>query len=228
MSKSFLVTKTFATEILPVGIVKGGGSASGQSFGNPEPKQTWVPKNEDAKRFLGKPEEIKETFDKNGERRLTKIGRNGKAVKERHYSNHKKGHKHSNPHDHNIDWKNGYPNLSSPINYPKDNIPKFKSKEIIKMYTKNEHILEYPKYTDINDFRESLIHGREIIIKWNDIEYVIEYENDSMNDFSVCEANKPETECHFETVGELLNYRLDSNDCIRDIITQAEVVWRNI
>ncbi|MDD6567672.1 MAG: hypothetical protein PUF01_02380 [Eubacteriales bacterium] len=74
MSKSFLVTKTFATEILPAGIVKGGGSASGQSFGNPE----------------------------------------------------------------------------------------------------------------------------------------------------------PETECHFETVGELLNYRLDSNDCIRDIITQAEVVWRNI
>ena len=38
----------------------------------------------------------------------------------------------------------------------------------------------------------------------------------------------PETERHFETVGELLNYRLDSNDCIRDIITQAEVVWRNI
>lgn len=96
------------------------------------------------------------------------------------------------------------------------------------MYTKNEHILEYPKYTDINDFRESLIHGREIIIKWNDIEYVIEYENDSMNDFSVCVANKSETECHFETVGELLNYRLDSNDCVRDIITQAEVVWRNI
>ena len=207
---------------------KGGGSASGQSSGNPEPEQTWVPKNEDAKRFLGKPGEIKETFDKNGERRLTKIGRNGKAVKERHYSNHKKGHKHSNPHDHNIDWKNGYPNLSSPINYPKDNIPEFKSKEILKMYTKNEHILEYPKYTDINDFRESLIHGREIIIKWNDIEYVIEYENDSMNDFSVCVANKSETECHFETVGELLNYRLDSNDCVRDIITQAEVVWRNI
>lgn len=96
------------------------------------------------------------------------------------------------------------------------------------MYTKNNHILEYPNYKDINDFRESLIHGREIIINWNDIEYVIEYENDSMNDFSVCVANKPETERHFETVGELLNYRIDSNDCIRDIITQAEVVWRNI
>ena len=43
------------------------------------------------------------------------------------------------------------------------------------MYTKNNHILEYPNYKDINDFRESLIYGREIIINWNDIEYVIEY-----------------------------------------------------
>jgi hypothetical protein len=70
---------------------KGGGSASGQNSGNPEPEQTWSPKNEEAERFLGKPGEIKETFDKNGERRITKIGENGKAVKERHYSDHKKG-----------------------------------------------------------------------------------------------------------------------------------------
>lgn len=83
---------------------KGGGSADGQSSGNPEPKETWVPKDEEAKRFLGKPGEIIETIDKNGERRLTKIGKDGKAIKERHYSDHRKGHKHTNPHDHNIDW----------------------------------------------------------------------------------------------------------------------------
>lgn len=47
---------------------KADGSASGQSSGNPEPERTWVPKNEDAKRFLGKPGEIKETFNKNGYR----------------------------------------------------------------------------------------------------------------------------------------------------------------
>lgn len=38
---------------------KGGGSASGQSSGNPEPEQTWAPKNVDVKRFLGEPVEIK-------------------------------------------------------------------------------------------------------------------------------------------------------------------------
>lgn len=82
-------------------VVKGGGSAGGQSSGNPEP--TWKPKTEEAKRFLGKPGEIKETFDKNGERRLTKIGKNGKAIKERQFSDHRKPHKHTNPHDHKIE-----------------------------------------------------------------------------------------------------------------------------
>jgi len=123
---------------------KGGGSASEQNSGNPEPEQTWALKNEEAERFLGKPGEIKETFDKNGERRITKIGENGKAVKERHYSDHKKGHKHSNPHDHNIDWSNGHPNLSSPINYSKDNIPEFKSKEILKCMSKTIISLNTP------------------------------------------------------------------------------------
>jgi len=28
------------------------------------------------------------------------------------------------------------------------------------MYTKNDHILEYPQYKDVNEFKESLIHGR--------------------------------------------------------------------
>ena len=207
---------------------KGGGSADGQSSGNPEPKETWVPKDEEAKRFLGKPGEIIETIDKNGERRLTKIGKDGKAIKERHYSDHRKGHKHTNPHDHNIDWVDGHPKPSPPINYPKDNIPEFKSKEILKMYTKNDHILEYPKYKSINDFKESLIYGREIVIKWNEIEYSIEYENDSMNDFSICEANKPKTEVHFKSINELLNSKLNSSTCLKDVITEAEITWRNI
>lgn len=96
------------------------------------------------------------------------------------------------------------------------------------MYVKNDHILEYPKYRDINDFKESLIHGREIQIKWDGIEYSIEYEDDSMNDFSICEANRPETEVHFKSVDELLNSKLNSNIFLKDIITKAEITWRNI
>ena len=38
---------------------KGGGSASGQSSGNPEPEQTWTLKDKESERFLGEPGEIK-------------------------------------------------------------------------------------------------------------------------------------------------------------------------
>lgn len=96
------------------------------------------------------------------------------------------------------------------------------------MYTKNDYILEYPKYKDINDFKESLIYGREIVIKWDEIEYSIEYENDSMSDFSICESNKPETEIFFNSFCKLLDFKLKSNDRLKEIITKAEVVWRNI
>lgn len=74
------------------------------------------------------------------------------------------------------------------------------------MYTKNENILGYPKYRDINDFKESLLDGREIVLKCDNIEYSIEYEDDTNSDFSICEANKPETENHFESIDKLLAY----------------------
>lgn len=220
LSKGFLVKKVCGC------VTKGGGSASGMDAGNPEPQ--WEPKNEDAKRFLGKPGEIIETYEKNGDRRLTKIGKDGKATKERHLTDHRKPHEHTNPHDHNISWENGHPNFSSPINYPSGNIPEFKSMEVIKMYTKNEHILEYPKYTSINDFKESLIYGREIIIKWKNIEYSLEYENNSMSDFSICEANKPKTEKHFNSIDDLLEYTIHTGELLKDIILNCEIVWRNI
>ena len=41
---------------------KGGGSANGQNSGNPEPEQTWTPKDKESERFLGEPGEIKRTF----------------------------------------------------------------------------------------------------------------------------------------------------------------------
>lgn len=203
---------------------KGGGSASGGNSANPKP--TWYPKNEDAKRFLGKPGEIKETVDKNGERRLTKIGKDGKAEKERHFSDHKRPDKHTNPHDHEIDWSNGYPNSQSPINYPNGKIPEFKSFKGVYMYTKNEHILEYPNYKNMEEFKESLVIGKEIGIRWKNIDYTIEYEQNKT--FSICEAYKPETESCFKSTDELLEFKLKTGEALKDIILQAEIMWRNI
>lgn len=94
------------------------------------------------------------------------------------------------------------------------------------MYTKNEYILQYPNYTDTDDFKESLIHGREVEIEWKNVCYVMEHEPDGT--FSFCEGNKPQTERIFKTVDEmLLNVKI-GDDLLSDIITKAEVMWRNI
>lgn len=75
------------------GAYKGGGSAYGGK---------WKPSKPDDERFLGEPGSINRTADRNGDLRETKIGADGRAVKERHYSNHGNPKQHSIPHDHNI------------------------------------------------------------------------------------------------------------------------------
>ena len=65
----------------------------------------WKPSKPDDEHFIGRPGEIKYFVDRNGNQRATKIGKDGMAVRERHYSNHGNSSKHSNPHDHNITWQ---------------------------------------------------------------------------------------------------------------------------
>lgn len=225
LSKGFLVRKTMFAYVDSV--AKGGGSASGQESGNPKPQ--WQPKNEDAKRFLGEPGEIKETYDSNGKKRLTKIGRDGHAEKERQYSDHNKPHKHSEPHDHDVSWENGHPNLGSPINYPDGNIPNFKFfKELIHMKKTTIYLDGYEKFENLDDFKFSLTCGREICIEWKNTGYTILKEGDNDDRFTICEAYKPETEKVFSSVTALLNTTLKTGEYLKDIITKAEVTWRNL
>lgn len=115
-SNSGLYIKTFYGYVN-----KGGGSANGQNSGNPEPEQAWTPKDKETERFLGKPGEIKRTFistKKGGYWVETKIGHDGRATKERQYTDHGNSKTHSNPHDNIIGWKeNGEPNWNKEINY---------------------------------------------------------------------------------------------------------------
>lgn len=48
-------------------------------------------------------------------------------MKERHPTDHGFPSKHTNPHDHQIEWdlERGFPKSSAPINYPND-VPEFK------------------------------------------------------------------------------------------------------
>lgn len=85
---------------------------SGSAFGG-----RWKPKKEEDERYIGQPGEIKVTYTRTGYKRLTKIGEDGYAVRERHFSVHSHPNSHTNPHDHIIDWSNNYSNPEKPINY---------------------------------------------------------------------------------------------------------------
>ena len=202
---------------------KGMGSAGGVD------EIIWKPKKSDDKRFVGNPNTISEFTKENGEIVANKYGSNGKATKERHYSTHKREHTgHTNPHDHDIDWSNGVPRLGPPINYPDGNAPIFKKTERNEdMNNKPKYISEY-SFDSIDDFKNSLIYGREIQFKWGSTEYGIFHDYDEGEKaFFICEANKDSEGTYFETVETLLEFAIQDK-ALKEIVTQVDVCWRNI
>ena len=130
----------------------------------------------------------------------TKIGSDGRAEIERHETDHNRGDKHTNPHDHKIDWNNPdeHPVPGSPINYP----------------------------NGAPEFKQSLSWGAEIEFIWNNVTYgVIRYGTN--NKITIYQANKPETEKVCDTADDALEYMVGS-DRLRDVITKVDVVSRTI
>jgi RHS repeat-associated protein len=90
---------------------------SDENVQNEPQTNTEETKDKDA-RLKGKPGDINKEGDKE-----TKIGPDGRATRERHHSDHGNPRRHTNPHDHDIDWtENGDPSFGKPINYP-DGVP---------------------------------------------------------------------------------------------------------
>ena len=203
-----------------VGVSKGGGSTYGGKW-RPNPD-----KPEDA-RYLGEPGEVKTTVMRNGDLYRTKIGPDGRAIRERHETNHHRPDKHSIPHDHEIRWDNPdeHPVPGSPINYEGD-APEFKSLggyymgEII--YASSESM----RFTSISDFKQSMRWGCEAEFEWKGVLYgVIRYGTD--NKITIYVANRPETEKVCETADDALEYMV-GEDRLRDVITKVTVLSRTI
>ncbi|MDE6785137.1 MAG: DUF4417 domain-containing protein, partial [Ruminococcus sp.] len=100
-------------------VCKGGGSAYGGA---------WKPKSENSKRFLGKPDTIRQntvTTTKGSYEVLNKYDSKGRAIAERHLTDHRKPNRHTDPHDHTVDWSNNYPDPQSPISYFNKEVPTF-------------------------------------------------------------------------------------------------------
>lgn len=215
--------------------LKGSGSAYGGK---------WKPKKTKDERFLGKPGEIKETFDKNGERRLTKIGDDGRATKERHFSFHNRPDKHTNPHDHMINWdpNRGNPLPQRPINYP-DEVPEFKYyREVNTQMKVNKNIVknEEDQFKTISEFKWCVDCGGEVEFQWKGKSYSITHPDGRINigegyyikdgkNYNVL-SNEPCIDIEGmwgDTADDILEY-IVGGDRLRDVITQVEVVVRTI
>ncbi|NMP37835.1 MAG: DUF4417 domain-containing protein [Clostridiales bacterium] len=206
--------------IAPYSDGKGMGSAYGGK---------WQPKKTADERFLGKPGEIKEYIKPNGERYLTKIGIDGRAIMERHLTDHHRAHTgHTNPHDHKVLWNNPvvHPDMGESINYPDGNIPEFKNYKGLKsMYTRVQaNSPEENRFKTISDFKCCMKYHGEVEFVWNNKIYNIVHDPDGI---VIYEAHKGETECKYQTADEVLEYLIDGVR-LRDIITEAEVTERTI
>ena len=210
--------------INPYLIGKGGGSAYGGEW-RPHPN-----KPED-NRLIGTPGEIKVTYKKDGTKIETKIGLDGRAIAERHYTDHNNSWVHSNPHDHQISWdapRKGIPNFIKPhINYwPEDyvdGIPEFKM--LRRNIMKNQYnSIEQNRFQTISEFKECLIRGGEIEFQWNGTNYTVGSYGDKI---SIAEFNRQDTEKLCDTPNEVLEYMV-GDDRLRDVITQVAVLERTL
>ena len=198
---------------------KGSGSAYGGG---------WKPAKPEDERLVGKPGEIHYTLDRNGNRQETKIGKDGLAVSERHYSNHGNSSKHSIPHDHTITWVNNHPNWGAPTNYWDGNIPDFKAYggSNMKQYIQQLNSLEENRFKTISEFKDCLQRGGEIEMEWKGVHFgIIRYgENQKITAYLWDQEGTDEV---FDSADGALEYRV-AGDRLRDVITQVNVLNRSI
>lgn len=193
----------------------------------------WKPSKPDDERFLGKPGDINKTWangKKGGFARETKIGEDGRATKERHFTDHLRPDKHTDPHDHYFDWRNGFPVPGPPINYP-DGAPEFKSYEV-KYMTEihKQNTLEDNRFKTISDFKWCVDCGGEVQFEYHDKVFGIfpklkKTPNSPIQMLiSQVDIENPEkTEKWCDTADEVLEYIIDGIR-LRDIITEV-IVW---
>lgn len=209
-------------------VCKGSGSAFGGD---------WIPKDKNSERFFGQPNTIQKNTiatKKGSYDVLDKYDSNGRAVAERHLTNHSRADKHSNPHDHAIDWSENAPNLSPPINYQNITPPTFEEfynslfEAIFENIQGDEKAMKNHdynpddyKFETLGEFKRYLDSGWNVGFEYNGIEYGIEGHD---NKFAIWICNKCDI-AEDITLEEVLDFKLDGVK-IRDLILTAEITER--
>lgn len=229
-------------------IIKGGtilkdniiGKGSGSVHGGPWRPSPNKPEDE---RFLGKPGEVKGTLMPNGEKYSTKIGPDGRAIIERHPSDHNRPWSHSEPHDHPINWDpdRGNPLPGPPINYFNGDVPEFKSYGV--KAVSNPIVLPPDHnchFESISDFKWCVDCGGEVEFLWNGKAYSITHPNgviDIGEGYYIKDGMAYNAASHqpcadsqgrqYSTADEALEYVIDG-DRLHDIVKKIDVVVRTV
>lgn len=110
--------------------------------------------------------QLQVTFDESYNDMVTKIGEDGRAEMERHFSVHSTPNSHINPHDHKIDWSKGFPDPGAPINYP-SGAPEFKFYHEVMHMSKNRMIpYDDLAFESVGDFKWHIANGCEVEFVW--------------------------------------------------------------
>ena len=189
-------------------------------------------KSQKDERLIGEPGEIKEFTLKYGEKYETLIGEDGRAIVERHWTDHNQRWAHSNPHDHIFDWSKGFPDPHGGVRYyPDGNYPdihdvlgnainkKSYHKEKSTMY------LKFENFESISDFKWSMKFGGEAEFEYHGTEYSIVTVK---NEMYIVKVNHPETLFISADVEKILDYLMDDGKKLREVITEVDVITRLI
>ena len=136
---------------------------------------------------------------------------------------------HTNPHDHEIDWSQGFPHLLQPTNYlPElfpDGIPEFKTyMESFEMANYYEN-REQSQFKSISDFKWCMKCGGEVEFNWHGKSYGIVH--DPGDTIVVYEADNEASEKSCKTSDEVLDILFDDVK-LRNIITEIDVITRTV
>ena len=193
----------------------------------------WRPFKQEDERLLGEPNTIVRSHHngkKGGYDRDIQYGDDGRAIRERYYTDHGSPKIHTDPHDHIIKWdeKTGKPNFVKPhINYPDGSVPELKEFERkINMDNKiiGTNSLEENRFKSISDFKWSMKANAEIQFEWKGKDYTIVH---PVEGIYICEIGKEETEKICKDADEVLEYKV-GEDRLRDVITKVTVWDRTI
>ena len=208
--------------ITPYLITAGGGSAFGGQW-RPDPSKP----NDVILR--GTPDTIERHWiptRREGYAVEVKYDHRGYAIIVRHFTDHGRPDKHTNPHDHYYQYDNPThtPEIIKPhINYYGD-FPEIKSfyGEMKMTFQYNEDALNFKT---IDEFKRSIKNGGELTFEWNGIDYGIFYWEDA---YVLCLLEPyGKSEWKYQTVDELLKHPFNDK-ILREIIKEIKVIDRII